>query len=106
MPGYKPPANPTIGADGQPEAAPEVVEPKEPVLPEIKGYHAPSGSRLKEDPTPLVLKEFEMISKDATDAGRQRDMNEVISMNDSNILNGIHCSMQTLKKAIFMPAES
>lgn len=30
-------------------------------------------------------------------------MNEVLGMNDSNILNGIHVSMYTLKKAILMP---
>ena len=47
-----------------------------------------------------------MISKDSIDAGRQRDMNELLSMNDSNILNGIHVSMQTLKKAIFMPEDN
>lgn len=50
--------------------------------------------------------EFEQISKDANDAQRQRDINEVLAINDSNILNGIHVSMYTLKKAILMPTES
>jgi len=75
------------------------------VLPEIKGFHVPSAARLRED-APLPLNEFEMISKDANDAGRQRDINEVLAINDSNILNGIHVSMYTLKKAILMPQES
>ena len=75
------------------------------MLPEIKGYHIPSGAKLIDEPA-APLAEFEMISKDANDASRQRDMNEVLGMNDSNILNGIHVSMYTLKKAIFMPQES
>lgn len=46
-----------------------------------------------------------MISKDASDAQRQRDMNEVLQINDSNILNNVPISLKMLKSAILMPAE-
>ena len=65
IPGYKPAAAAvTIGADGQPEALPEVAA-ADPILPAFEGTD-----------------KFELITKDATDAQRQRDMLEVMSINE------------------------
>ena len=65
MPGYKPQtAAITIGADGQPEAVPDVAG-ADPIMPIFEG-----------------TEKFELITKDATDAQRQRDMLEVMSINE------------------------
>jgi hypothetical protein len=64
LPGYKVPA----AKDGQPEAAAEPEAAREPLLPEIN-----------------IPTEFEMITKDAIDCARQRDMQEVLAIHDSLI---------------------
>lgn len=90
MSGYKPPAAAvTIGADGQPEAVPEEAAAKEPILPPFEGTD-----------------KFELITKDATDAQRQRDMLEVLSINELLVKNNIPFPLHAIKKAILMPSET
>ena len=49
---------------------------------------------------------FEMITKDATDAQRQRDMLEVMSINEELVQNNIQFPLHVIKKAILMPSET
>lgn len=90
IPGYKPPATAfTLGADGQPEAVPEEGMAANPLLPHFEG-----------------TEKFDLISKDATDAQRQRDMLEVLSINEQLVQNNITFPLHMIKKAILMPSET
>lgn len=81
IPGYKAPV--TATDDGA------VVQELEPILPVFEG-----------------IGKFQHITKDATDAQRQRDMLEVMSINDNLAQNNIQFPLHIIKKAILMPQET
>jgi hypothetical protein len=91
IPGYKAPltAVPTAAGDEHPPLGEAASVPVLPVLPIFEG-----------------ASKFEMITKDATDAQRQRDMLEVMSINDNLAMNNIQFPLQSIKKAILMPQET
>jgi hypothetical protein len=85
FPTYKAPTIP--GGEGPPpEEAPLM---QEPVLPEFN----------KENP-------FDMISRDATNVMRQKDMLEVMAIHEELNKKGIPFSLNLLKSAILMPTET
>ena len=97
LPGWKPPPA-AANAEGEVEAAP-VEEPREPILPEFG-----------------LSKQFDFISKNATDNVRQQQLEEILSIRD--YLARPHVKrdekdktyinipmMKTLERAILMPEE-
>jgi hypothetical protein len=85
MPGYKAPTVP----GGEAPPVEEVPLAKDPVLPEFQ-----------------QCEPFEMITRDATNVMRQKDMLEVMAIHEELNKRGIPFSLNQLKSAILMPTET